>query len=79
MYKRWRKLSVDFYDIKKKSYNTSKIPDIYDSIKYDILHNASILKKVMKEEEIIIFTSKVKKLANFVVPNENGMNKEERL
>ncbi len=42
MFKRWKKLEKDF---KKKdgTYDISKIPDIFDNIKYDILHNNSIL------------------------------------
>ena len=41
MYKRWRKLKIDFFQ--NDFYNISKIPDIYDNIKYDISHNKEIL------------------------------------
>lgn len=33
---RWSKLIKDFYKAKKKSFDISKVPDIYDSIKHDL-------------------------------------------
>ncbi|EQC28973.1 hypothetical protein SDRG_13310 [Saprolegnia diclina VS20] len=36
---RWEKLYRDFYSAKKLEYDLSKLPDIYDCIKYDMLHN----------------------------------------
>ncbi|OQS06939.1 inositol hexakisphosphate and diphosphoinositol-pentakisphosphate kinase [Thraustotheca clavata] len=36
---RWEKLYRDFYSAQKQEYDLSKIPDIYDCIKYDMLHN----------------------------------------
>lgn len=43
MLRRWSKLEKDFYNRKKEKFEISKIPDIYDSIKYDLMHNRSIL------------------------------------
>ena len=31
-----------FYSDKKKQYDISKVPDIYDSAKYDAIHNAEL-------------------------------------
>ena len=39
MLRRWSKLERDFYDVHKQKFDICKIPDIYDSIKYDLLHN----------------------------------------
>lgn len=39
MFDRWRKLLKAFHNEKKKQYDISKIPDIYDSAKYDAIHN----------------------------------------
>jgi hypothetical protein len=39
---RWRKLHKDFYNAKKDRFDLSKIPDIYDCIKYDALHNTGL-------------------------------------
>ena len=39
---RWRKLLKAFYNEKKNLYDISKVPDIYDSAKYDAIHNAHL-------------------------------------
>ena len=41
MVRRWAKLEKDFLN-KNGVFDISKIPDIYDCIKYDLLHNSSI-------------------------------------
>jgi len=48
MFKRWVKLQKDLYDTKKhaKSFVQSKIPDIYDSILYDVKNNLKVLEKI---------------------------------
>merc|ERR1719409_2521848 len=35
--KRWVKLKEDFWDKKAKEWNISKIPEIYDAVKYDVM------------------------------------------
>ena len=42
MFDRWRKLLKGFYDAKKKVFDISKVPDIYDSAKYDAIHNSEL-------------------------------------
>ena len=42
MFDRWRKLLKAFHNEKKKQYDISKIPDIYDSAKYDAIHNSHL-------------------------------------
>ena len=39
MFDRWRKLLKAFYNEKKNVFDISKVPDIYDSAKYDAIHN----------------------------------------
>lgn len=39
MYDRWRKLLRSFYNKKDDTFDISKVPDIYDSAKYDCIHN----------------------------------------
>lgn len=41
MLQRWSKLERDFRQ-KNGRYDISKIPDIYDCVKYDVQHNASL-------------------------------------
>ena len=42
MFDRWRKLLKAFYNEKKNVFDISKVPDIYDSAKYDAIHNAHL-------------------------------------
>ncbi len=42
MFDRWRKLLKGFFDSKKKVFDISKVPDIYDSAKYDAIHNSEL-------------------------------------
>ncbi len=39
---RWRKLLKSFFNEKKGLFDISKVPDIYDSAKYDAIHNAHL-------------------------------------
>ena len=41
-YDRWRKLSRSFYNRKRDTFHISKVPDIYDSVKYDAIHNPNL-------------------------------------
>ena len=68
------KLKSDFYNIKKNKFDISKIPDIYDNIKYDIIHNKDLMNSSAYElfDEISI-------LANFVMPFEYGITRDEKI
>ena len=74
IYKRYFKLYNDFYDKKKNKFDISKIPDIYDNIKYDIIHNKTIIGETAIElyQEITI-------LADFVMPLEYGIKIDEKI
>ena len=74
IYKRYFKLYNDFYDKKKNKFDISKIPDIYDNIKYDIIHNKTIIGETAIElyQEITI-------LAEFVMPLEYGIKIDEKI
>ena len=41
MLDRWEKLNRDFFNSKTQMYDLSKVPDVYDMIRYDILHNSN--------------------------------------
>ena len=73
IFKRYTKLYQDFYDVKSKKFSLGKIPAIYDNIKYDIVHNKSIINK-----EGYQLYSIVNKLACFLMPLEYGINIEEK-
>ncbi|XP_042424577.1 inositol hexakisphosphate and diphosphoinositol-pentakisphosphate kinase VIP1-like isoform X3 [Zingiber officinale] len=42
MFARWKKLERDLYNERKERYDVTQIPDVYDSCKYDLLHNAHL-------------------------------------
>ena len=73
IFKRYTKLHKEFYNIKTKKFDLGKIPNIYDNIKYDIIHNKSILSK----DGYKLFNI-VNKLACFLMPLEYGINIEEK-
>lgn len=63
MYRRWSKIEKDFYT-KSKTFDISKIPDIYDCIKYDLQHNQHTIQFEQAEELYI----NAKYLADIVIP-----------
>ncbi|XP_028827378.1 inositol hexakisphosphate and diphosphoinositol-pentakisphosphate kinase 2 isoform X14 [Denticeps clupeoides] len=73
MLRRWAKLEKDF-KMKNGRYNISKIPDIYDCIKYDVQHNSSL--KLDNTMEIYRLS---KALADIVIPQEYGILQAEKL
>ncbi|XP_061103171.1 inositol hexakisphosphate and diphosphoinositol-pentakisphosphate kinase 2-like isoform X3 [Conger conger] len=73
MLQRWSKLERDFR-MKSGRYDISKIPDIYDCVKYDVQHNSSL----GLEDTLELFRLS-RALADIVIPQEYGINKVEKL
>ncbi|XP_042268006.1 inositol hexakisphosphate and diphosphoinositol-pentakisphosphate kinase 1 isoform X2 [Thunnus maccoyii] len=73
MLQRWSKLERDFR-MKNGRYDISKIPDIYDCIKYDTQHNGSL----GLEETLELFRLS-RALADIIIPQEYGISKAEKL
>ncbi|KAL8203578.1 UNVERIFIED_CONTAM: Inositol hexakisphosphate and diphosphoinositol-pentakisphosphate kinase 2 [Gekko kuhli] len=73
MLRRWAKLEKDF-KTKNGRYDISKIPDIYDCIKYDVQHNVSL-----KLENTMELYRLSKDLADIVIPQEYGISEAEKL
>ncbi|XP_040270027.1 inositol hexakisphosphate and diphosphoinositol-pentakisphosphate kinase 1 isoform X2 [Bufo bufo] len=73
MLQRWSKLERDFR-MKSGRYDISKIPDIYDCVKYDVQHNSSL--NLEGTDELFKLS---KSLADVIIPQEYGINKEEKL
>ncbi|KAH9622828.1 hypothetical protein KSS87_021542 [Heliosperma pusillum] len=71
---RWRKLVRDLYNERKERYDITHIPDVYDSCKYDLLHNSHLnlegLDELFKVAQL---------LADGVIPNEYGINPAQKL
>jgi inositol hexakisphosphate/diphosphoinositol-pentakisphosphate kinase len=73
MFKRWRKLEKDF--IKKDgTFDISKIPDICDNIKFDVIHNPCLLDEQRRK---LFEISQL--MSQAVVPLEYGVTNEEKL
>jgi inositol hexakisphosphate/diphosphoinositol-pentakisphosphate kinase len=61
---RWRKLERGLYNTRKHTFDISKIPDIFDAVKYDALHSRHWdLSGLPKLHEV------AKELADAVIPN----------
>ncbi|KAJ3592979.1 hypothetical protein NHX12_005317 [Muraenolepis orangiensis] len=73
MLQRWSKLERDFR-MKSGRYDISKIPDVYDCVKYDVIHNSSL----GLEDTLELFRLS-RALADIVIPQEYGINKAEKL
>ncbi|XP_036073157.1 inositol hexakisphosphate and diphosphoinositol-pentakisphosphate kinase 2 isoform X7 [Oryzias melastigma] len=73
MLQRWSKLERDFR-MKNGRYDISKIPDIYDCVKYDVIHNATL----GLQDTLELFRLS-RALADIVIPQEYGINKVEKL
>ncbi|TNN79900.1 Inositol hexakisphosphate and diphosphoinositol-pentakisphosphate kinase 1 [Liparis tanakae] len=73
MLQRWSKLERDFR-MKNGRYDISKIPDIYDCVKYDSQHNASL----GLEDTLELFRLS-RALADIVIPQEYGISRAEKL
>ncbi|KAI8468422.1 MAG: histidine phosphatase superfamily-domain-containing protein [Monoraphidium minutum] len=74
MFDRWRKLLRSFYSDKKGTFDISKVPDIYDSAKYDAIHNGHLALAPLRE---LYATSR--QLAACVVPHEYGLEADQKL
>ena len=77
VYKRWKKLESDFYRPKEGIFDISKVPDIYYSIRYDILHTKRLV-EANREICTELFDCSGK-LAHFVIPAEYGLSDQERI
>ena len=74
MLRRYQKLDKDLFNRKKNKFDISKIPDVYDCVKYDAIHNQSVL--ALKSLPELYDQAKI--LADFVVPQEYGMTAMEK-
>lgn len=75
MGRRWGKIEKDFFNKSSGSFDISKIPEIYDAIKFDFCHNQHSL-QFNEAEELYVHA---KNLADIVIPQEYGLTVEEKL
>jgi inositol hexakisphosphate/diphosphoinositol-pentakisphosphate kinase len=74
MLERWAKLVRDLKNTRTNQFDVSKIPDVYDSIKYDAQHNSALALPIMDK----LYES-AKLLADLVIPQEYGITNDEKL
>jgi len=74
---RWEKLAKDFYKPKTQSYDPSKIPDIFDCVKFDIMHTPELFN--MKNHYLLQIYPLAKRLAEIVVPQEYGLDSKDKM
>ncbi|VAH95591.1 unnamed protein product [Triticum turgidum subsp. durum] len=74
MFARWKKLERDLYNERKDRFDITQIPDVYDSCKYDLVHNAHLNLKGLEELYKV-----AQLLADGVIPNEYGINPKQKL
>ncbi|CAI5477356.1 unnamed protein product [Closterium sp. Yama58-4] len=74
IFARWKKLERDIYNPRKDRFNISKIPDVYDSAKYDLVHNRHLGLRGLDELYLL-----AKEMADGVIPNEYGITPYSKL
>ncbi|KAF9115348.1 hypothetical protein BGX27_008117 [Mortierella sp. AM989] len=85
-YERWEKIFGEFADGDRTEFDPSKVSELYDSLKYDALHNRIFLESIFVDREsgegmnpIRDLYSRAKALFDFVAPLEYGISEEDRL
>ncbi|KAJ9526580.1 hypothetical protein QJQ45_017659 [Haematococcus lacustris] len=73
MYDRWQKLLKSVWNEKKGKFDISKVPDIYDSAKYDAIHNSHLGVDLQELYQV------ARQLARAVIPSEYGTDPLSRL
>ncbi|KAJ4460437.1 putative Inositol hexakisphosphate and diphosphoinositol-pentakisphosphate kinase 1 [Paratrimastix pyriformis] len=75
---RWQKFLTDFYDEQTSNYDTTWIPDIYEALKFDIVHNRYAFSAELREILDQMFST-LQPLADLAVPQEYGIMPHEKL
>ena len=70
---RWEKLNKDFKDKVTDRYDLTKVPDVYDMIRYDVLHNSHVPLNGIEE----LFHLSMA-FADCVVPQEYGIHEVDK-
>ena len=73
MLDRWEKLNKDLWSSKTGQYDLTKVPDVYDMIRFDVLHN-SHLEEQLGDQVMRELYETAAALENSVVPQEYGMD-----
>lgn len=78
MFKRWKKIEEDFYKIDDdglETYDISKLPEVCDNIKYDMIHYPELREN--HQRDTLLRLSQMMCMIN--VPFEYGINNKQKL
>merc|ERR1740121_2161652 len=70
---RWSKLGEELFEKKKGQWNISKVPEIHDAVKYDLIHHPVLADGFAPLHEVS------HRLNNIIVSNEYGTDNLSRL
>jgi inositol hexakisphosphate/diphosphoinositol-pentakisphosphate kinase len=73
MFDRWDQICKAFYSTKTNKFDLTKVPDVYDMVKYDILHNSHLVLRGINELYHLADA-----FENCVVPQEYGTDQTEK-
>lgn len=80
---RWEKLFRDFCDVERSKFEPSKISELYDALKFDLLHNREYLSHAFHSEDgknmTAVLWEKSKALFDIIGPHEYGIDDKEKL
>ncbi|CAJ0637764.1 6583_t:CDS:2 [Entrophospora sp. SA101] len=83
---RWEKLFRDFCDVERLKFEPSKVSELYDSLKYDALHNRQYLETIFVDQSgdksiatIKGLYQRARMLFDFVAPREYGIENKDKL
>ncbi|KAF9366071.1 hypothetical protein BGX34_006457 [Mortierella sp. NVP85] len=85
-FERWEKIFGEFADGERSDFDPSKVSELYDSLKYDALHNRPFLENIFVDKDsdsglgpIKELYTKAKILFDFISPLEYGISEADRL
>jgi len=85
-FERWEKIFGEFADGDRSVFDPSKVSELYDSLKYDALHNRPFLENIFVDKDsdsglgpIKELYTKAKILFDFISPLEYGIDEADRL
>lgn len=73
MFDRWDQICKAFFSAKTSKFDLTKVPDVYDMVKYDILHNSHLNLRGIEELYKLSHA-----FENCVVPQEYGTDQSEK-
>jgi inositol-hexakisphosphate/diphosphoinositol-pentakisphosphate 1-kinase len=74
---RWEKLNKDFYNKKTGFYDLTKVPEVYDMARYDVIHNPRVSPSTHSTLHELFQI--VQLFTDCVVPQEYGVNVEDKM